>query len=824
MPPVTAAPANRRTTRPRVVVAVAVLASASLAQARGDDPGSPPASASAGPSAPDPPVAPAAPGAITGQVTRSSADPRPAAGVVVIFEDGAGAQRQVETGDDGALQIAGLAPGTYVITALGAGGEQATQRIEVGAGATAEARLALEIEAGAETIVVRGLTEASRRRQSAEAVTVVETARARRETVDLGEVLARTQGVGVRRGGGLGSDARVSLGGLSGEQIRVFLDGVPLELAGFPFGVANVPVNLIDRIEVYSGVVPIRFGADALGGGINLVTEQNASPGSHGGASYQVGSFGTDRATLTARHLDATSGMYARIDGLLDHARNNYPVDVEVADEHGHEQPARLPLFHDRYTALGGAVELGVVDRPWARRLALRGFGSGFDKQVQSDPSMARIYGDVSYGERTAGGSARYQQALGGGVAIDAVAGYVFTRGALRDVSTCRYDWYGNCFATGAPGEIDTRPHDQRTWQHTGFARLDASWALAPGHRLALSVAPSYATRSGHERRDAGLLFDPLSGERRLFGVVSGFEYQVELFGDRLENIAFAKHYLQRLNSETPQPGGLFMPLDRDTQRPGFGDGLRYRFAEWLYAKASYEWATRLPRPAEVFGDNVFIAPSFALVPETSHNVNAGLTVDGGTTAAGAFSATATGFLRESKHLIALFGADHQSYQNVSGARAVGVDAAAAWTSPGDYLSLDGNFTYQDVRNTSSDGVFGAFDGVRIPNQPYLFGGGAARFMLRDVVVPRDQLVLSATSRYVHAFYRSWENLGLASSKDQIAAQLVHGAGVSYLARRALGTVTVTLEVDNLSDAKVFDFYGLQRPGRGVSLKSTLEF
>jgi outer membrane cobalamin receptor len=68
--------------------------------------------------------------------------------------------------------------------------------------------------------------------------------------------------------------AWLSLAGLTGDQTRGFLDGIPLLLAGIPFGIATVPVNLIGRIEVYNGVVPTRFGADALGGGINLVTDR----------------------------------------------------------------------------------------------------------------------------------------------------------------------------------------------------------------------------------------------------------------------------------------------------------------------------------------------------------------------------------------------------------------------------------------------------------------------------------------------------------------------------------------------------------------------
>src|SRR5690606_18849372 len=141
-------------------------------------------------------------------------------------------------------------------------------------------------------VTVQGPSERERLRRSAQAVQVIDTEEAKREAADLGEVLARSKGVGVQRSGGLGSGERLSLGGRSGDQVRFFLDGVPLDLSGYPFGLANVPVNLVERVEVYRGVVPIRFGADALGGAVNLVTDDDVT-GTHGAASYQFGSFGT---------------------------------------------------------------------------------------------------------------------------------------------------------------------------------------------------------------------------------------------------------------------------------------------------------------------------------------------------------------------------------------------------------------------------------------------------------------------------------------------------------------------------------------------------
>jgi outer membrane cobalamin receptor len=77
---------------------------------------------------------------------------------------------------------------------------------------------------------------------------------------------------------------------MTDEQIRFFLDGVPLDLTGF-----------VERVEIYRGVVPSRFGVDALGGAVNLVTDDDYRH-TRASASYQGGSFGTSRVTAAARH------------------------------------------------------------------------------------------------------------------------------------------------------------------------------------------------------------------------------------------------------------------------------------------------------------------------------------------------------------------------------------------------------------------------------------------------------------------------------------------------------------------------------------------
>lgn len=672
-------------------------------------------------------------------------------------------------------------------------------------------------------VTVRGYSEADRLRRSAEAVHVVSTERAKRQTQDLGEVLARTQGVGVQRSAGLGSDTRISLNGLTDDQIRFFLDGVPLDFMGYPFGIANVPVNLVERIEIYRGVVPVRFGADALGGALNLVSDHDLEPGGHGAASFQAGSFGTYRATLNAHHLGEQSGWLTRVGAFLDLAENDYPIDKDVPDASGQEVPARVYRFHDAYAALGANLETGVVNQAWAKRLLFRAFVTDYAKEIPHNLIMTYPYGDVELGEFTAGGTLRYEQAFFEQLAVSAVAGYAYRTITYSDIGECVYDWFGRCVRPRPqPGERVGRAQEQDYWEHNVYARVNVEWLAHPAHALQLSLSPTYTERTGEEHRlpnpDAR---DPLSAQRQIAGMVTGLEYRLELFESRLENRLFFKDYLQVLRSEEPLSNGAdFRRQDRTTHRLGLGDGLRYSFLEWLYAKASYEWATRLPRPDEVFGDAFPVQANLQLKPEVSHNVNLGVTVDALETPLGQVRADVNGFARDADELIRLVGDDQAAtYQNVYSARALGVESALGWTSPRDYVAIDGNATYVDFRNTSTEGGLAAYEGDRIPNRPYLFATGSLRLSAHDVSAPQDELSLTWTSRYVHSFYLSWERLG--SDKLDVPDQLIHSVSLSYFVQGEHAELSFSGEVDNVTDAENFDFFGVPKPGRATYFKVT---
>lgn len=669
-------------------------------------------------------------------------------------------------------------------------------------------------------------SRAQQLRRSAEAVHVVELEDASRQSADLGEVLSRQQGIGVRRAGGLGSTVRFSLNGLTDDQIRFFFDGVPLDWMGFPSGIGDVPVNLVENVEVFRGVVPVRFGADALGGVVNLSAREPAYAPS-ASVSYQGGSFGTHRLTLDGGHFFPRSGAYVRGYAFLDRADNDYHVTATLSDTTGREYEGRVRRNHDGYEAQGGSVEVGLADSDVADRLSLRAFITDYTKDVQNNVTMEVPYGEVRYGERTSGVVARYENEWDRG-GLSAVLAYNYAWAWFTDVSACTYDWFRRCVDVLQPGEVGQggAPSNQRLYTHSGMLRVTGAYALTDALELRVSFAPTFTSRTGAELADNETLLDPIDLRGDFLTFVAGTELELRAFAERLRVIGFAKYYLQSLWSEVITVPGQTRPIESTFQQPGFGASARLLVRNGVYAKASYEWATRLLRADELFGDGALVYPNLELRPEVSHNANLGLTVEGAQTSFGTFRADVNLFLRMPDRLVVMLGqADFFRYFNVHRARSMGVELAGGYTSPRDYFSLDANLTYQDFRNTSSEGLFGTYDGDRIPNRPFFFSNVTARFELSDLIADGDRLSLSYYVRYVHAFFRNWESVGSSRPdvKNTIVAQLLHTAALSYVVRHDGREITSTLEVSNFTNARAFDFYGIERPGRAVYFKITGE-
>ena len=332
---------------------------------------------------------------------------------------------------------------------------------------------------------------------------------------------------------------------------------------------------------------------------------------------------------------------------------------------------------------------------------------------------------------------------------------------------------------------------------------------------------PTYFTRTGEDKlAPSGAARDP----RDMMKWIQGLEYEGNFLEGALQNVAFAKSYAQVAHGK--DFFGL-TTVDRDEKRAlwGAGNSLRYDILDGLFAKASYEYAIRLPEPVEMFGSGQFVAENVNLKPERSHNVNVTLALERLMTRAGLLRGSVTGFLRHADELIVrLIRNEIYRYENVLSARVRGVEGALKWLLPGDHVELGLNATFQDMRNESTGGDFGSYRGDRIPNLPYFWTNGSLRLQKRDLAALGDELSLTWYTRYVHDYFLTWESIGRTDTHLSTPPQLLHSAVLSYVVARDRHEVAFTTEMRNITDQKIYDFYGVQLPGRAAYFKASLTY
>lgn len=672
-------------------------------------------------------------------------------------------------------------------------------------------------------VIVHGRSLAEERRTSPYAIETVDLRQSRHESSDLGQVLGRVAGISIQRAGALGSRVNVTMAGLSGEQIRFFLDGIPLKYAGFPFGVGNVPVNLVDRVDIYQGVVPISFGADALGGAVNLVSYPGLRS-TRGTASYQFGSFHTHRATASAQGYSKRFGLSARLSGFLDSSQNDYQVEADVFDPDGRLRKETVRRFHDRYFSSGGKLTVGLVDKPFATHLLGSVFFGTNQRQVQHDPSMSTPYGAVTFDKTSWGANLSHTAYLSDRARIESTVGYSHVRTHFEDVSSCSYDWYGRCIARNVRGEIHQVPIDRSINEHVVFARAHLQTELSAAHSWRISIAPTFAQRLGDDRELEGDEYDTLNHAQNVAALVLGAELTSTALGGNLKNVAFVKSYGQLARAEQRDATGEDSLFQSHSFMIGGGDAVRFFLSERTYLKSSYEYAVRLPDADEYFGDGGQVIRNLELVPERSQNLNVGAYGDGIEIGQSRLRASALAFARFSDDLIYLSTPGfYLQYQNVRRARALGGEAQLGWSSPRDIFALSGALTYQDLRNRSRNGPQAGFFGDRIPNRSPLTAHAEARFSIPGLALPEDSLQLALRSQYTHGFFRTWESAGNPDQKARVPSQLSHSLTLTYLFSLPKQTFSSSLESQNLTNQRLYDYYGVQRPGRSFFFKLTLD-
>lgn len=271
----------------------------------------------------------------TGSFTGKVSDPNGAAvsqAIVRAVKRDGGIQRTAVSDDQGKFRIDEAVPGTYLIQAETRDLES-TSAIEVTLppGGTADASLTVALRSVAERITVTAENSPVSFDQVAKALTIIDARElTNRQTIAVSDALKTVPGLRVQQLGGPGSFVRVLTRGLRASDTSVLIDGFRFRDVASTQGDATGFLSdllVIDssRIEILRGSGSSLYGTNAIGGVVQLVTDQGGGP-FHGEIQADGGGLGMARGVAKFSGSSGRNEQF-RYSGGLTHLNVTRGVD-----------------------------------------------------------------------------------------------------------------------------------------------------------------------------------------------------------------------------------------------------------------------------------------------------------------------------------------------------------------------------------------------------------------------------------------------------------------------------------------------------------------
>lgn len=687
------------------------------------------------------------------------------------------------------------------------------------------------------------------------AMNVIETKDAGLRNVQTNELLDRSIGVRVRQNGGLGASVDYNLNGMTGNSIKIFIDGLPISTYGSSFDLNSIPPALIERIEVYKGVVPIHLSDDALGGAINVVLKKGLRNSFNASLSY--GSFNTFQGNYSGMFRNSKNGFTIKASGFHNSSDNNYEIWGKFARNilgDGTYEYVRAKRFNDEFKSTGIRVETGFSDVKWADNLYF-GFNlSESYKQIQHG-----LYMTVPYKGRFTESEAQVfhldykkRNLFTNGLNFD-INGMISKRQqVINDTVSYRYNWYGEIAkglygedlktTTGAQQGAPTINHIDRTIK---TLRAGLSYEFIENHKLLLNHM-IYDV----DRRDEDQL-KPIS--QRIYATSSALQknitsvaYDFKAFDSKLKANLFLKLYEQKIKQVEPRSqivDGQQIKVDVErtntSKATGYGIATSYLMTPSMTVLFSAERALRLASESEIFGDpSENMISNTGLKPEISENINLGLKLGAYKIREHKFSISGSGFIRNTQDKIARKvdnkineALQSAPFENLGKIKAIGFEAEVSYSYK-DKLFFHGNLSrFSSLYNVKYDANGRLLDGIyneQIPNEPFFTANGSFQYQFKNIFQKDSRLVLNYAFGFVDSFYTIWAMPKGISNRDDVLResetpqQFIQDLGLSYTFPK--NQFVLSFDAKNIFDRQAYDNFAVQKPGRAFYLKLNYMF
>ena len=662
-------------------------------------------------------------------------------------------------------------------------------------------------------VEVFGKTKVQVIRESPEAVSVINAKELQGRSVSLETILNKTIGLKVGQTGGLGSSSRIIVHGLEGNRIQILWDGIPMNTSDGAFSLDEIPIDIIERIEVYKSIIPARFGCDGLGGAVNIVTKEFSTD--YLDASYELGSYQTHKGSVFSRKNFPKSGILLGAGGYYTSAKNDYSFRV----------PERENLLvkrdHDRFRSymLKGKI---AFTKLWFDEISTEfGYYNRFN-EIQG------VLKNIQHAENKSGMFMLENKLIKSGMLnnrlnFESHFSLSHTTNNFVDTARVNHDFEGNIYPSpNGQGETGDVPHNSNDKGLEINERINLDYKLSTNHSLNLNTLINYARRQPSDdiaSQHAGFIIGGFPSKKT--SIVSGLTWEAKLFGRKLTNMFSAKYF--HFHSEIEDLTSYEMieapkKKSNKTSQIGWIEAMKYEPFRGFHLKASYQRAIRLPNSQELFGDGIITFPAAGLKPEKSHNFNLGFLIDkNDVLGLSRLQFEVNGFYMQVSDMIKLM-KQHMAagYVNAEKVHIKGIETELKLDiSPTVYAY--GNLTYQDVHDVL-DYLPGTqapnpTKGLRLPNIPYLFANFGAEYH-SDRLFKNWYVKAFWDGKFTEEFFFFWELTEL--QKRRIPRSFVNDIGLLLTYKNKY---SIALECHNLMNKEVWDQFRQPLAGRTFHLK-----
>lgn len=731
---------------------------------------------------------------------------------------------------NGRFEIDGIPEGKYTIAIQNIGYKPYKKLVHVN-NETVFLSIPLEEEiVETQIITIEGKSKTQEAKEQAIKAEVIDTKAVKVQPVSVNELMNRSAGIRIRQTGGLGSASNLMINGYQGKAIKFFKDGIPLDYLGAGYDISFVPVNALERLEVYKGVLPVNLGADALGGAVNMVSRKSLPK--YAEFSYELGSFNTHRISANTFYSDTARKIFIGADAFYNHSDNNYKVTAAVLDTASSTtRPKEIRLFHNKFTNYYGEVYAGIRNTKWADELRLSLTGYWITRDNQYGSTMTLPFGASVNREYSVIPTLRYQKSLfSNRLHIDQFLVINTIHSQKIDTAHGYYDWHGNF--TSAPHKIgEQRVQGNYSKQNVSCitSRTYLSYVLNSIHKIEFNAVYTGLIRAGTDPygvkfKNSGkdILTVPAYYDKSIFAV--GLHSRI--YKETLSNIFIIKHFHY---STSYVDGDFYTGAEKkgssSKNRWGFAEAIKLVVNQNSFIRLSTEMATRLPGQEEIFGDGNTNLSNFELRPEKSVNFNLGFRTQN----KDKLTLEVNVFYRVTKDLILRVAPVNflfAQYQNIENVKGAGLETDMNYNIL-KWLRINGNFTYQDYRLFNSSQK--ELNGARLKNTPYFFANLGLNGQLNRVVTGNDKLAIHWYYTYVKEYYLDyvpqklepegflglWGNAQFATDLI-IPDQHIHTAGFTYSPSYYL---SFSFLIKNMTNTALFDNYKIQNAGRSFHIK-----